>query len=93
MRAVIYKRYTAFCFKLSRKHPLTGFHASVSVLCAGAPMDRWGWARRGLRLSQPSTYSELRGLMKESFKRSKPDWLVLLLRRGHLWQELLLQRQ
>lgn len=40
-----------------------------------------------------STYSELRGLMKESFKRSKPDWLVLLLRRGHLWQELLLQRQ
>lgn len=39
-----------------------------------------------------STYLELWEWMKESFKMSKPDWLALLLRRGHLWQELLLQR-
>lgn len=82
---------------LKAKTPLTIlFFAHVR-----SPVDRW--ERLGVdrgsaagycsSLAEGGTYSELRGLMKESFKRSKPDWLVLLLRRGHLWQELLLQRQ
>ena len=102
-------RYTALtpagsgsplCFKFSGKRPLTAFRASASSPSAGASMDGEGLGvgfgtavGYCSSLLEGSTYSELRGLMKESFKRSKPDWLVLLLRRGHLWQELLLQRQ
>lgn len=81
---------------LEEKRPMHNFYVHVR-----SPVDGWERLRvdkgsaAGYCSSLPegSTYSELRGLMKESFKRSKPDWLVLLLRRGHLWQELLLQRQ
>lgn len=83
--------------RFSGKYPLAGFFVSAWV----RPVQADGWMGVGSgsaagycsSLLESSTYSELRGLMKESFKRSKPDWLVLLLRRGHLWQELLLQRQ